>query len=170
MIHFITGGERSGKSRRAQQLALSLTDSPVYLATAKRWDDDFEKRIARHQSERDERWTTFEIELRISEVPVSSKVIVLDCITLWLTNVFGSRQYNVAESLTFAREELSRLWSTGNRWIIISNEIGMGVHATSEMGRKFVELQGWTNQFIAEKAGQVDFMVSGIPWTIKSAS
>lgn len=167
MIYFITGGERSGKSRYAQQLALSLTDSPIYLATAKKWDGDFEKRIARHQSERDYRWTTFEIEINISEVEVINKVIVLDCVTLWLTNIFTKYNYDVEQSVTFAKQELNRTWLADNKLIIISNELGMGVHAASEMGRKFVELQGWINQFIAEKADQVYFIVSGIPMKIK---
>ncbi len=170
MIYFITGGERSGKSSFAQQLALSLTDSPIYLATAKKWDGDFEKRISRHRSERDERWTTLEIELNISEATAHGQPIVLDCVTLWLTNIFSKYKYDVDQSLTFAKEELNRTWLTGNHWIIISNEIGMGVHAASEMGRKFVELQGWTNQFIAQQADEVYLMVSGIPMKIKPGS
>ena len=72
MIYFITGGERSGKSRQAQQLALDLSAQPVYLATARKWDADFENRIQRHQQERDERWTNLEEEKYLSQLTVGS--------------------------------------------------------------------------------------------------
>jgi adenosylcobinamide kinase/adenosylcobinamide-phosphate guanylyltransferase len=168
MIYFITGGERSGKSSYAQKLALQLSNHPVYLATARKWDGDFEKRIARHQAERDDRWTNVEEEKHVSQVAIENKVVVMDCVTLWLTNLFIDSKSNVEESLHFARTELAKAFQQDRTWIIISNEIGMGVHATTETGRKFVELQGWINQHIAERADEVVFMVSGIPMTIKS--
>lgn len=167
MIYLITGGERSGKSRYAQQTALTLTQSPLYLATARRWDSDFENRIARHQNERDERWATIEEEKYISTVRVDGKVVVMDCVTLWLSNIFSDFKGQVNESLAFAKDELSKVFARPDDWIIVSNEIGMGVHATTETGRKFVELQGWTNQYIAENADKVFFMVSGIPLQVK---
>lgn len=167
MIYLVTGGERSGKSRYAQQTALTLTQSPLYLATARRWDSDFENRIARHQNERDDRWATIEEEKYISTVRVDGKVVVMDCVTLWLSNIFSDFKGQVNESLDFAKDELSKIFSRPDDWIIVSNEIGMGVHATTETGRKFVELQGWTNQYIAENADKVFFMVSGIPLQVK---
>jgi adenosylcobinamide kinase/adenosylcobinamide-phosphate guanylyltransferase len=167
MTHFVTGGERSGKSSYAQSLALTLSDAPVYLATAKKWDGDFEKRIARHQAERDTRWTSIEEEKYIAKAELAGNVVVLDCITLWLTNIFIDFKNNVEPSLTFAKEELSKAFELNCTWIIISNEIGMGVHAATETGRKFVELQGWVNQFLAEQADHVCLMVSGIPLAVK---
>lgn len=167
MIYFITGGERSGKSRHAQQLALTLSNHPVYLATARKWDTDFEKRIARHQAERDDRWVNIEDEKNISSVGEENRVIVLDCITLWLTNIFIDTKNNVEESLAFAKAELQNAFDKPCTWIIISNEIGMGVHATTEVGRKFVELQGWINQHIAARADNAFLMVSGIAVKIK---
>ncbi len=167
MIYLITGGERSGKSRYAQQLALTLSEHPVYLATARKWDSDFEKRIARHQAERDERWVNVEEEKNISSVAEKNQVIVLDCITLWLTNIFIDKKNNVDESLAFAEAELQKAFDKPCTWVIISNEIGMGVHASTEIGRKFVELQGWVNQYIATHADTAFFMVSGIPVKIK---
>jgi adenosylcobinamide kinase/adenosylcobinamide-phosphate guanylyltransferase len=169
MIYFITGGERSGKSSYAQSLALALKNTPIYLATAKKWDDDFEKRIARHKSERDERWTNIEEEKYIAKAELAGNVVVLDCITLWLTNIFMDAKNDVDDSLSFAKEELRKAFKLKCTWIIISNEIGMGVHAPTEMGRKFVELQGWTNQFIAAKADEVTLMVSGIPLIVKQS-
>ncbi len=167
MIYFITGGERSGKSRFAQQLALEMTPTPAYLATARRWDEDFEKRIKHHQQERDHRWINIEEEIKIGEIVTKSNVILLDCVTLWLTNIFSDRHYEVDSSLTFAKVELAKAFSLEKNWIIVSNEIGMGAHATTDIGRKFVELQGWINQYIAKHADNVYFMVSGIPLKVK---
>jgi adenosylcobinamide kinase / adenosylcobinamide-phosphate guanylyltransferase len=169
MIYFITGGERSGKSSHAQQLALRLSSNPVYLATAKQWDSDFQKRIARHKAERDSRWINIEEETYISKPLLVGKVVVLDCITLWLTNIFMAKKSDLDLSLDFAKQELANAFEIECTWIIISNEIGMGVHASTELGRKFVELQGWTNQFIAKAADEVYFMVSGLSLRVKPA-
>ena len=167
MIYFVTGGERSGKSSYAQKLALELSKTPIYLATARKWDKDFEKRIERHQSERDERWTSIEEEKQLSKVELKGRVAVVDCVTLWLTNYYTDTKYNVEESLKQAKEEFDKAIAVGSTIIIISNEIGMGMHADTEIGRKFVELQGWMNQYIAAKANKAVFMVSGLPVTIK---
>ncbi|MBC8111552.1 MAG: bifunctional adenosylcobinamide kinase/adenosylcobinamide-phosphate guanylyltransferase [Verrucomicrobia bacterium] len=167
MIHFITGGERSGKSGYAQKTALLLSDNPVYVATARKWDADFEKRIQRHQAERTENWTNLETEKYISQLNLTNQTIVLDCVTLWLTNFYADNKYDLNKSLTEAKAEFECFSVQANNWIIISNEIGMGVHADTAIARKFVELQGWTNQYIAEKAATVTLMVSGIPLKIK---
>ncbi len=167
MITLITGGERSGKSRYAQQLALELSDKPLYVATARKWDEDFEKRVQRHKDERDERWTNIEEEKHLSKIDLNNKVAVIDCVTLWLTNFYTDTKYNVEESLKQAKDEFEKLAKADRTLIIISNEIGMGVHAGTETGRKFVELQGWMNQHIAAKADKVVLMVSGIPVAIK---
>ena len=82
-VIYITGGERSGKSGFAAQMALGLSDKPVYLATARAWDDDFRERIARHKKDRDERWTTIEEEKFLSKHDFTGKVVVMDCVTLW---------------------------------------------------------------------------------------
>jgi adenosylcobinamide kinase/adenosylcobinamide-phosphate guanylyltransferase len=167
MIYYITGGERSGKSRFAQQLALELTDSPVYIATSRIWDNDFGERVQRHKNERDERWNNVEEEKQLSKIHLTDKVAVVDCVTLWLTNYFVDTKNNVEESLKQAKTEFDKLSQLETTLIIISNEIGMGVHADTEVGRKFVELQGWMNQYIAAKANKAILMVSGIPLTIK---
>ncbi len=167
MIYFITGGERSGKSRFAQDLALKLTSNPVYCATARVWDQDFENRVHRHQNDRDARWTNIHIEKEIGAIQVEQNVILIDCVTLWLTNWYVDFQYDIDSCLVACKEQLNQLFLLEKNIIIISNEIGMGVHATTEMGRKFVELQGWINQEIAQKAHHVVFMVSGLPLIVK---
>lgn len=167
MIYYISGGERSGKSRYAQDLALSLSASPHYLATSRKWDGDFEQRVKRHVAERDDRWTTIEEEKHIGALNLNDKVVVLDCITLWLTNWYVDTENDVEKCLQEGRKELERLFSQEATLIIISNEIGMGIHAQTAVGRKFTELQGWMNQFIAERSDKAVFMVSGLPITLK---
>lgn len=167
MLYYITGGERSGKSSYAQQLAESLSETPFYLATARIWDEDFKKRVKRHQSDRDDRWTTIEEEKEISKVIPNKSVIVIDCVTLWLTNLYFDSNNNVEDSLKFAINEIEILAKLNSDIIIISNEIGMGVHAQTHIARKFTELQGWVNQSIAKKAGKAVFMVSGLPLILK---
>lgn len=168
MIYLITGGERSGKSSYAQDLAMELSASPMYVATARKWDGDFQKRIDRHQQERDERWVNIENEKLLSEIDFSGKVAVVDCVTLWLTNFFIDNENNVELSLDLAKAEFDKMASQESATIIIiTNEIGMGVHAQTHIGRKFTELQGWMNQYLAKKADEVVLMVSGIPVKIK---
>jgi adenosylcobinamide kinase/adenosylcobinamide-phosphate guanylyltransferase len=168
MIYLITGGERSGKSSYAENLAKELSENPMYVATARKWDDDFQKRIDRHQQGRDERWINIEKEKQLSEIDFSGNVAMVDCVTLWLTNFFVDTKNDVALSLEQAKAEFDKIAGQENATIIIvTNEIGMGVHAETHIGRKFTELQGWMNQYIAKRAEKVVLMVSGIPVTIK---
>jgi adenosylcobinamide kinase/adenosylcobinamide-phosphate guanylyltransferase len=168
MIYLITGGERSGKSSYAQNLALQLSGSPIYVATARKWDADFENRIDRHQKERDERWNNIEEEKYLSKIDFTQKVALIDCVTLWLTNFFTDHKYDATLSLEEAKKEFLAIANQENATlIIVTNEIGMGVHAETHIGRKFTELQGWMNQFLASNADEVVLMVSGIPVKIK---
>ena len=167
MIWYITGGERSGKSSYAQKLALEHTSSPVYVATSRIWDEDFKNRVNRHISDRDERWTTIEEEKYLSKIDLRGKVAVVDCVTLWLTNFYTDTKYDVQQSLKLAKEEFDLLVKTDCTLIIISNELGMGMHADTEIGRKFTELQGWMNQHISARADKAVLMISGIPVPIK---
>lgn len=167
MIHYISGGQRSGKSNYAIQLALSLSKNPVYLATSRLWDDDHKARIERHKAERDVVWENIEEEKELSKLDFKNKTVVLDCVTLWLTNFFTDTNYDIEESLSQAKTEFDVFIQQDFNLIVISNEIGMGTHAATDMGRKFVDLQGWMNQYIAQKADTATFMVSGIPVKIK---
>lgn len=167
MVYYISGGERSGKSHYAMTLALELSDNPIYLATSRKWDVDFEKRISHHQQERDDRWENWEEEKDLGNLKITGRVVVIDCITLWLTNWFMDLAQDMDACLQNAKRELLKLLDQEATVIIISNEIGMGVHAESPVGRKFVELQGWMNQFIAKKADKAIFMVSGLPLQLK---
>ena len=166
-LYYISGGQRSGKSRYAQDLALQLSPSPVYLATSRAWDDDHRQRIARHVADRDARWTTLEEEKYLSRLNLAGRVVVLDCVTLWLTNFFTDANYEVEAALAQAQAEFDQLLAQDCTLLVISNEIGMGLHAPTEAGRKFTDLQGWLNQYIAQRADHAIFMVSGLPLRVK---
>ena len=167
MIYFITGGARSGKSSYAQKLALQLSNEPIYIATSRVWDEDHKKRIDKHQEDRDSRFTLFEEEKYISQLKIEKKTAVIDCITLWLVNFLSDNKYDFKKTLDETKTELKKIFQKDCSLIIVSNEIGMGVHAESETARKFTDLQGWVNQYIVENAEEVFLMVSGIPLKIK---
>ncbi|RLD75415.1 MAG: bifunctional adenosylcobinamide kinase/adenosylcobinamide-phosphate guanylyltransferase [Bacteroidetes bacterium] len=166
-ITFITGGQRSGKSSYAQKLAENLSENPIYLATARKWDKDFEKRIERHQNDRANKWQTIEEEKELGKLKLDGKTVVLDCITLWLTNIFHDNGYDVEISLEYAKNQWQQFINQNFNLIIVSNELGMGVHPEQEVARKFADLQGWMNQFIAESSDEVYLMVSGLPMKVK---
>jgi len=166
-VTFITGGARSGKSSFAQRLAEQQSDCPVYLATARIWDEDFAQRVKRHQDDRDERWQTVEEEMELSKHDFAGRVVLMDCVTLWLTNFFHDCDYKIEEALEAAKAEWSRFVQQDMTLIVVSNELGMGVHPENEIARKFADLQGWMNQFIAKQADTVYLMVSGIEIKIK---
>lgn len=166
-ITFITGGARSGKSRFAQKLAEQRSDHPVYLATARVWDDDFAQRVKRHQADRNDHWQTVEEEKELSTHDFAGKTVLMDCTTLWLTNFFHDHDYQVEESLEAAKAEWEKFTAQEMNLIVVSNELGMGVHPENELARKFTDLQGWMNQSIAAQANTVYLMVSGIEVKIK---
>ncbi len=165
-IILITGGQRSGKSRYAEQLALSMTANPVYLATAHIWDKEFSERVRRHQERRGPEWTTIEEERELSRHDVSGRVVVIDCVTLWLTNLFFDTS-EVEQTLEKAKEEFNRFTSQNATFIFVTNEIGSGGVSENAVQRQFTDLEGWMNQYIAAKADEVTFMVSGIAVKIK---
>ena len=138
MIILVTGGERSGKSSYAQRLALSFTAWPVYVATAKHWGGDFEDRIRCHQAERGPEWTSFKAEQHVSHFPLQGRVVVIDCVTLWLTNFFSDTKSQVEPALQAFLQEIDALRQVDATLIIVTNELCMGLHATTEVGRKFV--------------------------------
>lgn len=172
-IILITGGQRSGKSQYAERLALSLSEHPVYLATAHIWDDEFRQRVLIHQQRRGEAWTNIEEEKHLSRHNLSGRVVVIDCITLWCTNFFftqGAKEWeqpSVDEALCALKDEFDRFTNQDATFIFVSNEIGSGGVSDSVVQRRFTDLQGWMNQYVAGCADEVVLMVSGIPVKIK---
>jgi len=167
MLIYVSGGVRSGKSAYAQQRALELSAEPVYIATAKIWDEDFRERVKRHQDDRGPEWTTFETYRDLHLLPLEGRTVVIDCVTLWLTNFFMDYDNDINRSLAEFKKEIGQLSTAAATYIIISNELGMGMHAETDIGRKFADLQGWANQYVAAQANEAIFMVSGLPLFLK---
>jgi len=183
-IVLITGGQRSGKSSKAEEMALQLSDNPVYLATAHIWDEEFRERVHRHQERRGPQWTNIEEELYLSKHDLTGRVVVIDCVTLWLTNFISiehgtlplrSRNslatpsaLNIEHCLAMAKEEFDKFTQPDATYIFVTNEIGSGGVSDNALQRRFTDLQGWMNQYIAAKADEVILMVSGIAWKVKN--
>jgi len=166
-IHLITGGERSGKSTYAEREALRLSKSPVYLATARVWDEEFRQRILRHQERRGPEWTNIEEDIRPSKHDFTGRVVLIDCITLWATNYFFDMQQDVDQALEALKKEFDTLVQQDATFIFVTNELGMGGMSESRTQRLFTQLQGWMNQYVAARADRVTLMVSGLPLTVK---
>lgn len=166
-IILITGGQRSGKSEEAERLALSLADNPIYMATARIWDDEFRQRVVRHQERRGPQWTNIEEEKELSKHDVNGRVVLIDCLTLWATNFFFDMESHVHPALDAVKAEFDRFTSQDATFIFVTNEIGLGGVSENELQRKFTDLQGWMNQYVASKADEVYLMVSGIKVKIK---
>ena len=165
-IILITGGQRSGKSKKAEELAMSLSDNPVYVATAHIWDEEFRERVKQHQERRGPQWTNIEEEKFLSRHDLTGRVAVIDCVTLWLTNFFFENQ-NVDETLKTVMEEFERFTKNDATYIFVTNEIGSGGVSDNAVQRQFTDLEGWMNQYIASRADEVILMVSGIAVKIK---
>jgi len=171
-IILITGGQRSGKSEEAERLALSLSPSPVYMATARIWDEDFRHRVDIHQARRGPQWTNIEEEKYLSHHDVKGRTVLIDCVTLWATNFLFDKSDNpdstaVEEVLKEMKEEFDRFTSQDATFIFVTNEIGLGGVSDNALQRHFTDLQGWMNQYVASKADEVYLMVSGIAVRIK---
>jgi len=171
----ITGGQRSGKSTFAEELALSLSPNPVYLATAHIWDEEFRHRVDIHQQRRGPQWTNIEEERELSKHDVSGRVVLIDCCTLWATNFFCPpapqggewKSVPVDVALEELKAEFDKFTSQDATFIFVTNEIGLGGTPANKVQRQFTDLLGWLNQYIASKADEVTLMVSGIPVKIK---
>ena len=166
-IILITGGARSGKSSYAERLALSLSPNPVYLATSRIWDEEFRQRVLRHQANRGPEWTNIEEEKELSRHSLEGRVVLIDCVTLWCTNYFFDLEADTDKALTAVKAEFDRLTQQDATLIFVSIVIGMGGTSENLIQRKFTDMQGWMNQYIASRANRVILMVSGIPVKVK---
>lgn len=171
-IIFIIGGARSGKSTYALKEASNIPDDKVYIATAEALDEEMRQKIENHKRQRGVDWVTYEEPLRISEVikEIEGKysVIVIDCLTLWLSNLMIAHIDIVQEieNLVEALKDPTSI-THNSLLLIVSNEVGMGIVPENEMARKFRDVAGFLNQRIAEIANEVYLMVSGIPLKVK---
>lgn len=171
-IILITGGQRSGKSVFAENLALSLSDNPLYIATAHIWDDEFRLRVEKHKERRGPQWTNYEEERNLSSIYIYNKVAVIDCVTLWCTNFYfdaskGNDNPDINEVLERIKKEFDAFVRQDATFIFVTNEIGSGGVSDNAVQRRFTDLLGWMNQYVAHKADDVYLTVSGIPVKIK---
>ena len=177
----VLGGSRSGKSQFAEQLAQRLGERLAYLATAPILDEEMSRRVAKHRQRRPERWQTIEEPLQVVEVLESlSKevdVILLDCLTLWLSNLLlhdnlpeGKNSQSAKEDFILSRvERLGRVMvGSGAHLVVVSNEVGLGLVPDNPLGRLFRDIAGQANQIIARQADEVDWVAAGLPLEIKS--
>ena len=166
-IILVTGGQRSGKSRYAEELALQTAADPVYVATARVCDDEFRERVRRHQARRGPEWTTVEEPMHVSRHDFTGRTVLVDCVTLWCTNFFFDCGESVDAAAEAVEREFDALTARDATYIFVTNEIGLGGVAADATQRRFTDLQGRINQYIAARADRVVFLVSGIPLTIK---
>lgn len=162
----LLGGARSGKSTHAESLVKCLPPPWTYVATAQAFDTEMEERIAWHRDRRDERWKTVDAPLdlvgAIQAVP-DGVPLLIDCLTLWLSNQMLAGHDVEAESSRLA-EILAR---ARGPWFVVSNEVGLGIVPDNPLGRRFRDAQGRLNQKVAARADRVLFMVAGLPMQVK---
>lgn len=178
----VTGGARSGKSSFALDLAAGLTDRVLFVATAQALDDEMRRRIENHRKERPPTWRTVEAPLaigrRVAEVAVDGDVVVVDCLTLLVSNVImeclgrGDPDLVDAElaEARVAEETADLIRCIGDveaTFIVVSNEVGLGLVPDNPLGRVYRDCLGRANQQIARRADEVYFMVAGIPLRVR---
>ena len=165
----VFGGARSGKSRFAQQRAEARWQHPLYLATAEVRDDEMAERVQRHRAGRGARWTCIEEPLdlvgALGRVPVDCDGILLDCATIWLSNILLQEGREAIAGRT--RELLAALRASPREMLIVSNEVGLGIVPDTPLGREFRDLQGRLNQDLAAAASTVVLIAAGLPLCLK---
>lgn len=163
----LLGGARSGKSRRAQDLAEQASPHRVFIATAEPLDEEMESRIARHQADRVSGWRTLEAPLDLVSAlgeAEENEAVVVDCLTLWLSNLMHHDRNVDAE----IEKLCATLFDTSKTVLLVSNEIGLGLVPETKLGRSFRDAQGRLNQRVASACGVVEFVAAGLPLRLKS--
>lgn len=179
----ITGGARSGKSTFAEGKAKEFGQNVLYVATSKPIDDEMKQRIAKHQAQRPSEWETLEEYKNLDTALVNriqgKDAILLDCITIMITNLMLDECYDwdnitrnkVDEIESLIQHQIERLISVSKMaeipFILVTNEVGLGVVPPSAIGRDFRDIAGRMNQILAKTANEVYFCVSGIPMKVK---
>lgn len=176
-ITLILGGARSGKSSHAQNLAEATGKSVTFLATAQALDEEMSRRIQKHRLERPVSWETREHPFDIaSHVPqIQTDVVILDCVTLLVSNLLMQFAHDdIVDEAPFAEavqkeihELIRRIRDSDRHWMVVSNELGLGLVPPYQMGRVYRDWLGWANQRLAREAEEVIFMVAGIPMVVK---
>lgn len=169
----VLGGARSGKSRFAQQKAGEMAEKVLFIATAEAQDGEMRARIAEHRKNRPPQWRTLEITSglapRLKAGIGDAQVVIIDCLTLLLSNIMGGDEPRLAEKRAFGEIEelIVAISQLGASCIIVSNEVGLGLVPDNRLGRDFRDLAGMANQLVARAASEVYFMVAGLPLKLK---
>lgn len=181
-LTLILGGARSGKSHYAEMLAAQQGTRVLYVATAQAWDEEMTLRIANHRAGRPTTWITLETPLGVGQaiataLPVHTPdVILLDCLTLLAGNVLitlpeGASEAEATAALMVEIEALLTTYAQSNvAWIMVSNEVGLGIVPAYPLGRLYRDALGRANQKLAAMADEVLFMVAGLPMVVKKRS
>ncbi len=180
----ILGGARSGKSRFAQELAQQLGKRVLFVATGEPLDEEMEARVKEHKLSRPQNWRTLEASVnvgeRIREQIHDADVVIIDCLTLLVSNVLtrGDKESLESDQVDYAAmsdrvvAEMEGLVkcinNTNATFIVVSNEVGMGLVPPYRLGRDYRDLLGKANQLLAQQADNVYLMVAGIPWQLKA--
>jgi len=164
-VTLVIGGARSGKSSHAEQLVGLLPPPWVYIATGQAFDDEMRGRIAEHRRRRGDGWHTIEapVDLAGALAETVAAPVLVDCLTLWLTNLMLG-EHDIPAAVSAFEAALEKRTAPA---FLVSNEVGMGIVPETPLGRRFRDEAGWLNQRIAAKAGSVLFMVAGLPMTVK---
>ena len=165
-VILITGGARSGKSKRAESRARAFPGQPVYVATAEALDAEMEKRIATHRARRGTDWTEREVPLDLVAALVATDgggARLVDCLTLWLSNLMHAER-DWSRAVTELADALPRLKSPV---VFVTNEVGLGIVPDNALARSFRDAAGIMNQIIADVADEVEFVVAGLPMKLK---
>ena len=177
----ITGGARSGKSHFAQELALKSAKSVIFVATAVAGDEEMRLRIEEHQRQRPAAWRTLEVTTQVGNAIQQkiggAQVVIVDCITLLVSNIFGqcADQAGVPVDVSLVEKEVTRevgeliecMDLLDADFIMVTNEVGLGLVPDNEMGRVYRDLLGKVNQLLAQRADEVYLMAAGLPLLIK---
>jgi len=162
----VLGGARSGKSRHAEQLIEAHPAPWTYIATAQAWDDEMRERISLHRARRPQGWTTVDAPIALPDAirnADSGQAILVDCLTLWLTNVMLSEADVVA-----AREDLlAACRAVASPLVLVSSEVGFGIVPDNALARRFRDELGTLNQALAREAAHVVLTVAGLPLKVK---
>lgn len=163
----VLGGARSGKSAFAERLVTETGLSRHYVATGRAWDDEMRERIARHRADRGDGWRTHEEPLalveRLEALNDPGNVILVDCLTLWVTNLM-MEELDMAGEFARLAEYASRAKA---RLVLVSNEVGLGIVPDNRMARDFRDHAGRLHQSIAARAAEVYFVAAGLPLKMK---
>jgi adenosylcobinamide kinase / adenosylcobinamide-phosphate guanylyltransferase len=164
-IQLVLGGARSGKSRYAEQVLTRHAAPWIYVATAQAFDDEMRDRIAEHRARRGTGWRTVEAPVALGDAldQATGRPVLVDCLTLWLTNVMLGG-HDIAAKVAALEAALARRDAPT---VLVSNEVGLGIVPESTLGRSFRDQAGWLNQRMAALADHAVFMIAGLPMVLK---